>query len=461
MKIERILEKVPDYKAFLTVDEMDALVRQRAAAHPDAIELRTIGVSRAGHPILCTKIGAGPKNALCFACPHPNEPIGAMTVLTMADLFLQDAALLAETGFTWYLIHCIDPDGARLNEGWFKGPFDLRHYAKDYYRPAGREQVEWTFPIHYKNLHFDRPIPETKALMDLICEIRPAFAFSLHNSCFGGVYWYSTDSDPAFCARLEEAAARQGLPLHLGEPETAYAVKYSAGVHSMMSMEKHVDYMEQYGGKQDYSSVECGTCSADYINSVCDCLTLMAELPYFYDERSADTTPVTATRRALMLESTALSRQYYSFVKSHYARIEGLLSPENPFIGLVAGDAKQDPLVYDARENWALRPEFDRPATVAEKLDNLYLNRYYEWLIGGLLRRACLYELDRNPDEQCRRVLTEVAAEVEAELERRIAYVEEHIHYQVVPIKKLVSVQLESALVAADHVNGRSGEEAF
>lgn len=459
MNIKAVLEKIPDYQVFLTVDEMDALVRERAEAHPGAMEVMTIGHSRAGHPILCAKMGSGTKNALCFACPHPNEPIGAMTVLTMQELFLQDPALLEETGLTWHFIHCIDPDGTRLNEGWFKGPFSLRHYAKNYFRPAGKDQVEWTFPIDYKGLHFDRPIPETRALMGLIDAIRPAFTFSLHNAGFGGVYWYSTDGDPALCARLEQAAARQNLPLQLGEPESPYSVKYSAGVHSMMSMKKHMDYLEQYGGDFDPASIECGTCSADYINSVCDCLTLMAELPYFYDERTADTSPVSATRGELMLQSIAVSRQYHRFMQEQYGKIKSLMSPENPFFGLAAGDAEQDASVYDAREKWARRPEFDRPATVTEELDNLYLGHFYEWLIMGLLRRACLYELDKAPGAPARDILAGTAAAVEAELDRRLDELEKNVHYQVIPIKKLVSVQLESALVAARYVNGKDVKE--
>ena len=453
MNIEMILEKIPDYQTFLTVDEMDALARRRAEEHPGEAEVFTIGDSRKGHPILCTKMGKGKKNALCFACPHPNEPIGAMTVLTMAELFLQDKALLEETGFTWYFIHCIDPDGTRLNEGWFKGPFSLRHYAKNYYRPAGKDQVEWTFPIDYKGLRFDRPIPETKALMALIDKIKPAFTFSLHNASFGGVYWYSTDGNPALCERLEQAAARQNLPLQLGEPESPYSVKYSAGVHSMMSMKKHMDYLEEFGGSFDPSSIECGTCSADYINTVCDCLTLMAELPYFYDKRTGDTSTVEATRGALMLKSIGVSRQYHRFMKENYGKIKSLMSPDNPFFGLAAGDAEQDESVYDAREKWARQPEFDRPATVAEELDNLYLGHYYEWLIMGLLRRACLYELQKNHRAEAKNVLEETRAAVEQELDCRLDELEKNVHYEVIPIKKLVAVQLESALVAADYLN--------
>jgi hypothetical protein len=35
-----------------------------------------------------------------------------------------------------------DVFGAKLNEGWFKGGFDLLKYALNYYRSPGYKQVE-------------------------------------------------------------------------------------------------------------------------------------------------------------------------------------------------------------------------------------------------------------------------------------------------------------------------------
>ena len=50
-------------------------------------------------------------------------------------------------GYTWYLVKCIDPDGTRLNEGWFKGPFSIENLARHYYRPPAYQQVAWTLSL--------------------------------------------------------------------------------------------------------------------------------------------------------------------------------------------------------------------------------------------------------------------------------------------------------------------------
>jgi hypothetical protein len=177
-----IISDVPDYQVFLTVDELKAGARKLAGRYPDAVEILPVGYSRQGDPIEALKIGDGPKKALLFAMPHPNEPIGSMMLEYLSARLAEDDGLRQELGYTWYLIKCIDPDGTRLNEGWFKGPFSIGNYARHYYRPPSHQQVEWTFPVDYKTLHFHDSLPEAQALMTLFEQIRPDFIYSLHNS---------------------------------------------------------------------------------------------------------------------------------------------------------------------------------------------------------------------------------------------------------------------------------------
>ena len=47
----KLIENVPDYKVFLTVDEMDAHTLALAEEYPDKVEVFKAGVSRGGHPI--------------------------------------------------------------------------------------------------------------------------------------------------------------------------------------------------------------------------------------------------------------------------------------------------------------------------------------------------------------------------------------------------------------------------
>jgi hypothetical protein len=119
MILNEVVDKVPYYKEFLTIAELDTSATVLADEF-DTVDKIKIGESAEGKPISYLKIGDGPKNALLFAFPHPNEPIGSMTVEYLSRHLAENPELVDKLGYTWYLIKAIDPDGAALNEGWFK-----------------------------------------------------------------------------------------------------------------------------------------------------------------------------------------------------------------------------------------------------------------------------------------------------------------------------------------------------
>lgn len=451
MNIESILSRIPEYDYFYTVDELDAHLLKIAENYPGIVKIKEIGKSRKGHPILALTVGDGVKNALCFACPHPNEPIGAMTIVSLIDIFVNDPELLRETGHTWHLIACIDPDGTRLNEGWFKGPFTLTNYARNFYRPPGYEQVEWTFPISYKGMSFIRPIPETQALMTLIDQLKPNFMFSLHNAAFGGAYWYLNKNIPDLCSELENSAVRQSIPLQLGEPEAAYIEKFSPAVHSMLSMTAYYDYMEKYTGKMPETEMQCGTSSSDYAESVCDCTSMMAELPYFSDSRSEDLSLTNVVRRESIKANLELTEKHYEFLRRIWSGISSFFSDSNPFHAFVETCIQGADSNYAARMNQLEELEFSRFATVSEHFHNLYGARIYECLNLGMMVRACDFEIDKLPENDNAGLLL-FRGELDKELESLCSWMESNIAYEVLPIRKLVSVQVESALSAVKHI---------
>src|SRR3954454_23310645 len=156
-----LIERVPAYDRFAGVDELDDELRRVAGGHPGVVNVRRVGGSTLGHPILGATIGEGPRHALVFGFPHPNEPVGGLAAIQLVDLLCEDAELRGELDLTWHVVPCADPDGARLNEGWFAGPLQRSHYARHFYRPAPCEQVDWTFPFSYKDAYFDDALSET------------------------------------------------------------------------------------------------------------------------------------------------------------------------------------------------------------------------------------------------------------------------------------------------------------
>ena len=287
--ILNIINDVPDYQGFLMVDELKTSSQRLANRYPDIVDILPIGHSRQGDSIEAIKIGNGAKHALLFALPHPNEPIGSMMLEYLSLRLAEDDSLRESLGYTWYLIKCIDPDGTRLNEGWFKGPFTIENYARHFYRPPSFQQIEWNFPIDYKTLHFHDPVPETQALMALMEQIRPDFVFSLHNSGFGGAYFYITEEAPSLYDPFHKLVESQDLPLHLGEPEMPYMSMYANAIFKNTGITEQYDYLRQHTDTDPAKIIKGGTDSFDYARSICDPFGLVCEVPYYYNPVIGDT----------------------------------------------------------------------------------------------------------------------------------------------------------------------------
>lgn len=461
MTIEEILRKVPAYDSFLTVDEMDQSTLALAREYPDVVQVREVGKSRWGRPILCLIIGSGSQNALMYGTPHPNEPIGAMMLEFFSRELAENEQLRRKLDYTFYIIKSSDPDGTSLNEGWFKGPFTISHYQRNFFRPSFAQQVEWSFPIDYKTLHFHDPIPETRVLMNLIDTTKPTFIYSLHNAGFGGCYWYLTQGDEALYRQLYAQPAREKIPLSLGEPEAPYCEEFYPGVYRMLGVKAHYDYLEKFApGKDPATMITSGTSSDEYANrdGVTRTRALVNEMPYFYDPRIEDTGASDMTRREAVLINCDQTQAFFEALTPLYQRLKPLIKTWNPFFLSVedrmVGSSADN---IEAKRQWAMAPEFEQQATVAQKFENLYGLGFYRNLSMCLLWRACAYEAEKRADMSSgeRAEIADIREQAGRLMEKELAYLEENLHYQAIPIQKLVRIQLASGLIYAKYVHDK------
>lgn len=455
MNFDQLIQNVPDYKVFLTVDEMDANSKKLAEEFPDICSIREMGKSRQGHPIYCLKIGNGTKKAFMFGCPHPNEPMGAMMLEYFSRELCENDALREEFDYTWYLIKSIDVDGTKRNEKWFKGPFTLYNYARNYFRPIGYEQAEWTFPIEYKKYKWDKPIPETKVLMDIIDEVKPDFLYSLHNAGFGGAYWYITGPADELYDKFHNAAEKQNVPLHLGEPEAAYVQQYAPAVYQMIGLEAEYDYDEQYGSGKPWETMYCGTSSDGYAKKY-GTYCLVAELPYFYSDKIKNNDTLPFTRLEAVEKGAKMGLDIAEKMNGYMQQFVDLCGDDNPYIKLVRKGIEDRELYYKQDVNFARgNAEYQQPCTVAQQFDNFDITKFYKMLSWGSLIRACEFERDKREEGAEKEKLSTLIEQMEGELKTLSAEVEELTQYSVVPIQKLVRVQLESGMVVADYIKNK------
>jgi hypothetical protein len=451
--LETVVAGLPDYQDFLTVDELQQFLQGLKERNRELVTLNVVGRTELGNPILELKIGQGTKHALLFGFPHPNEPIGSLMLCYLAEELSLNKRLRDYYDFTWHIVPCADPDKARINEGWFKGKLTLTKYARNYYRPPMDKQVEWTFPVSCKKYKFSTPTPEAQALMKIIDNNTIDFSFGLHNSDFGGVYFYWSQDVPSLYPALYDFVSEQGLPLHLGEPEVPYGIKFDKkSMFRMLYFRDGYDYMEKYSPTPPEEILTSGESSDDYIKDKYNSLTVNSELPYFYDPRIEDTTLSDLTRAEAVLKSLDHEKALFLSLKDKYQEVEPLLTSRSLFVDTIEEVLRTGENDISTAEN-AVRTEseYNRRATIAEKWDALNLRKFQTLLYVGQFIRLLEHEKARV-GAKFPAALQKILDENIAEFDQRAAEAESALSYKVTPIKKLASVQLLTALYAMDYV---------
>lgn len=432
----------PALTGFPTVDALEAAFLALSERAPHLVRRRILGSSRLGEPIPVYEIGDGPAHAVIAGGVHPNEPIGFHTALALAERLVADEGLRRELGLTFHIVPCIDPDGTRLNEGWFASPSDRGAYGRAFYRPAPDEQVEWSFPLSYKRLHFDRVLPETRALADLFDEVEPALFVGLHNAEVGGVYFYVNREDEALVSELSAIPARHALPLDNGEPESPDLVRLGDAVFRCPTVAERYDYLEGLG--LDPLAEASGGGSADYLQRY-GTLIMVAELPYWTHDDVVDGGPSGISYRRIVQDRAEGLRALGDTLTGALSRIDAYLTIPSPMLRGARAFAPLMTALADAEAERARRLDVARIATRAEVFSNEDAVRSFRLRFGGMLLRALevecaagvAHDTVRRERDSFRRVYEGWGAEAE------------RVPLRPLPLTDLVGVQLDAVLAAA------------
>ncbi len=119
-----LLARVPDRREFPGLEALRGRARALCAAFPGMARLETVGASAEGRPIELLTVGHGRRPVLLVGVPHPNEPIGTLTIDFLCRLLCEAAGLRTRLELPLYAIPVADPDGLVLNESvgrWTSG----------------------------------------------------------------------------------------------------------------------------------------------------------------------------------------------------------------------------------------------------------------------------------------------------------------------------------------------------
>lgn len=450
------LASVACEERFAGVDELESRARriaERASAAGLVAVSESIGRSRAGRELICVTVGSGPRHAVVFGLPHPNEPIGGLTSLHLLERLINANPYNLLEEFTWHIVPCIDPDGLALNEGWLSGPHTMEHYARHFYRPAGDEQVEWTAPFHYKRAHFDAVLPETQALLQLIDRTAPALMCSLHNSELGGTYFYLSRPEPELYASLQAIPQALGLGLHAGEAEAAFIETLAEGIYLWPASTESYDWSEKMG--QDPLAFPSGSSSIEWAGRH-GTLSIVSELPYWQDPDASDQSLSDAHfGRTLAWQADQIA-ELAALMSESLTPIPGNWLSGSPFLRATVYFAKAMHTVENIARQRSVMPENDRLATVAEQHSSLDLVDSFRLRYAGMLRRGLE---EHASDPAGKPGLDGVRQRVGQAHDRWLHEATARSSAIPLPVRDLVATQYGAILVAARHLIATRGHD--
>ncbi|MGH3390492.1 MAG: M14 family zinc carboxypeptidase [Actinomadura sp.] len=436
LDLDAYVGDIQGHYSFPLLDELNSRIAAIAADHPGSARLRRVGTSRRGEPLNLLTVGTGSRNILMTGGPHPNEPVGFHTVIETARLVTEAPELAGGSGYTWHFLPCSDPDGARLNEGWYAAPLDISTYHRNFFRPAFMDQPEWMFPMGRGATSGLEPLPETRALMRVIDRVRPYMQFSLHNSDFGGAYFILNRAHPDLAEPLKATAEQHGIPLETDPTDADGWPRLGSGVSVMAPATSAIPAAENGAARRH------GASSGHYADRH-HTLTLITEVPLW---RVWDVLrPGTSYGEVL---SSAADDLYAMerLVTGSLRRVAADLTLATPFLPAVADTVTSARGVARAWREKARSWAAARPATPGEYTGARTTARQFPLRTLGMLLRHLRAELAAGNQAPA------IGAELEVLDDRFSAWCERaqrEARATPYPVSDLVAVQVRAALTAA------------
>ena len=448
----KILSKVPDYKRYLSVDELDKSSKALAKEHSN-VELLHLGKTKGGNEIIGLKIGSGKYNALVYGFPNPEEPVGGLVCEYFANALAENEEFLKETDYTWYIIKCIDPDGAKLNDGFIKGEPTPYNFTMNYYRSPLFKTGEECFPYRYGDwLDLNSPTAETLALMKIMTGREIHFISSLHNMKFASITYQVSEPCPPLYAPLAHLAKENGIFLR---KRTGFM--FAPGVQWGGYFTPVRNYINaKAAGKSPIQQIYGAYVFEYALQTNPRAFMMTPECCTWYDKKCFDDSPVEETYGEVMKYVSTVSREASKLVVDTHKAVKSSLTVASPFKEMMDEyvDGVVNPKVGVIDPDPVLTPEdLNARSTVGHKLESEERADVYKFFyIGGNIRmidyqikaKGSNAEL-KSAREKLQNKLDEYNDNLKSKYDCR--------HW---PLKNLVAMNLGSILYSAEYAKNKT-----
>ena len=444
--IAKMLGRLPAFKSFRSVEHVNKFTE--ALRKDPRFTITVPGRSTLGKPIYHVRFGTGKLKVLLVGYPHPNEPIGGLTVLSLLTLLKEGCPELTDQGIEWHVIPCITPDGASLTEGWTLKPFSFRRFMEYYFRKDPRHDVESALPIKYKKMNFNKPVPETRALMKVLRSARPDLYYSLHNSSQEGAFFLvGRELGAEYYAQFYRLMRGLGIPLHT-EPVQMAVKTYSSNIYSEILIRAEYDNLKKFE-PDPTKYIKSGATPVEYLRGYNkNAFSFICEFPHMKRRPAGLKKTSACNRRKRLLRNEADDLFRLSVLLGEWHKVKGDVNKASPFYTQVAAR-------MPGREKVLKEPRFsgrtladaanDRPALKSEdREDNLqaFYSVCWNWQFVRLLEDSRQTARVRSARARLKELLLEFYAELEA--------AGTFAGLNNIPIGRLVKAQLGSGLIVVN-----------
>jgi len=234
------------------------------------------------------------------------------------------------------------------------------------------------------------------------------------------------------------------------EPENPNVEVFARGIFKTISIEDEYNFLEKHlRGKSPADVLSIGGSSIDYAKRIKPgVFGMICEVPYIYDPRMFDETPLGISKKDLWTTSIERAKRALGEVEKFYTRLDPTES--NPFKECVEYYLKFMSGRLEAEAKWVkTSKELLRPATIADTTRYLAGTIWYELLIHGTLYRMAMYEFEFYGRLRAKSLARSILRRAKK------AYKEfmELANIRVVPIRRLIVVQLAAIMNTAKHLS--------
>ena len=380
----KILNDIPTYSRFLTVDEIDELV-ELIIALPN-VSHRVIGRAVNDEPLLMLDIGNGNKTALIIGVPHSDEPLGSL-VITFFARWLATHKEIDNFGWRWLLIPILERRGMRLNEGWFNMPESFAAMAKSTFREPTEDQYEWTFPIEYDDYQWTQSRPETLAIKEVLEKEQPELLCGLHHSGFTNGYYYLSEDFPQLYPRLRKFVTALRIPLSDTSPDVPFGKMFSPGFYQMYGLK---DYLNYYAQKDPLilPALRRGACSDEWYHKKIGGFSFNCEVPMYLSHKLKDKNLSKKSYKKMIEERYVRKKSRVVYSEKLLEKLQPYRDLADPLLFTLAEKHIDNAKLSLEHEKRILAKSEDKIITKAERFENSVLEDLFDLFFLGQIFSA-------------------------------------------------------------------------